>query len=178
VLRAALPREFPGANWGFASANRSTSKATVAPTSRPVPASSCSKVPSRTGVLIRGWDGAFADGLFGHWILSPFAPGTENPARTLPGDVRLYSSVTGSEHGRWSGRQPGELFGRMLVAVGDLDHDDADCWFGWHIRCAPDPEGRGRPAVLISSLRHQVDGKPGIGVVDLYVLESKNRPNE
>src|SRR6185503_10046096 len=110
----------------------------------------------------------------------------------------------------WTGTQPGELFGRMVVAVGDLDRDgtddlaiaapwhrreaaarvgrveirsgasgkvlhellgdEAECWFGWHIRRAPDPDGLGRPTLLISSLGHPVDGNFGVGVLDLYVL--------
>src|SRR4029077_20235536 len=95
--------------------------------------------------------------------------------------------------------QPGELFGRMVVAAGDLDGDGvedlaigapwhrrgeskrvgrvelrsgrtgavlaellgdgADCWFGWHIRRAPDPGGRGRPPLLISSPRDPPGGQ-------------------
>jgi FG-GAP-like repeat len=139
------------------------------------------------------------------------APGTEDQTRTLPGELRIYSSGgSGKELRHWSGSQPGELFGRMVVAAGDLDGDgvedlaigapwhrreaadrvgrvelrsgrsgallaelfgdEADCWFGWHIRRAPDPDGRGRPTLLISSLRHPVDGKVGVGVLDLYVL--------
>ena len=138
------------------------------------------------------------------------APGTEDQTRTLPGEVRIYSSGTAKELRHWSGSQPGELYGRMVVATGDLDGDgvedvavgapwyrretadrvgrvelrsgrsgavlaellgdEADCWFGWHIRRAPDPDGQGRPALLIGSLRHPVDGKVGVGVVDLYVL--------
>jgi hypothetical protein len=138
------------------------------------------------------------------------SPRTNDHTRTLPGEVRVYSGASGKELRHWSGRQPGELFGRMVVAAGDLDADgvddlaigapwhrrdtstragrvefrsgrgdgllgelfgdEADCWFGWHIRRAPDPDGLGRPALLISSLRHPVDGKLGVGVLDLYVL--------
>jgi hypothetical protein len=138
------------------------------------------------------------------------APGTEDPTRTLPGELRIYSSATGQELRHWSGNQPGELYGRMIVAAGDLDADGvddlavgapwhrgragdrvgrielrsartgtllteligdgADCWFGWHIRRTPDPDGRGRPALLIGSLRHPVAGKVGVGVLDVYVL--------
>ncbi len=138
------------------------------------------------------------------------APGTEDQTRTLPGELRIYSSATGKELRHWSGSQPGELYGRMVVAAGDLDGDgvedvaigapwhrreaadrvgrvefrsarsgkvlgelfgdEADCWFGWHIRRAPDPGGHRRPALLISSLRHPVDGMVGVGVLDLYVL--------
>jgi hypothetical protein len=52
----------------------------------------------------------------------------------------------------------------------ELVGDEADCWFGWHIRRAPDPDGLGRPTLLISSLRHPVGGKAGVGVLDLWVL--------
>ena len=59
--------------------------------------------------------------------------------------------------------------------LAELVGDEADCWFGWHIRRAPDPDGRGRPALLIGSLRHPVDGKAGVGVLDLYVLRRARR---
>src|SRR4030095_10957724 len=111
------------------------------------------------------------------------APATEDQARTLPGEVRVYSGATGKELRHWSGKQPNEQFARMVVDAGDLDGDgvddiaigapwhrleagdrvgrvefrsgksgavlaelfgdEADCWFGWHIRRAPDPDGRG-----------------------------------
>jgi hypothetical protein len=137
-------------------------------------------------------------------------PRTNDHARERPGEVRIYSSVTGKELAHWSGSQPGELFGRLVAGAGDVDGDgtedlaigapwyrrgtadktgrlelrsgrsgkvlaeffgdEADCWFGWHVRRAPDPDGRGRPALLIGSLRHPVDGKLGVGALDLYVL--------
>jgi hypothetical protein len=147
--------------------------------------------------------------------LAVAAPGTEDTKRTLPGEVRVYSTSTGKELRRWSGTQPGELFGRMIVATGDLDGDgeddvaigapwyrrraaertgrmelrsgktgkvlaelfgdEADCWFGWHVRRAPDPDGRGRPALLVGSLRHPVGGQPRVGVLDLLVLRRGKR---
>jgi hypothetical protein len=60
--------------------------------------------------------------------------------------------------------------GRSGEPLGELVGDGADCWFGWHVRRAPDPDGHGRPALLVSSLRHPVAGKLGVGVLDLYVL--------
>ena len=137
------------------------------------------------------------------------APRTDDHTRSRPGELFIYSSASGRELRHWSGTQPGELFGRMVVSAGDLDGDGvddlaiaapwfrrdtadrvgriefrsgrtgavfselsgdgADSWFGWHIRRAPDPDGLGRPALLISALREPVGGRPGVGVLDLYV---------
>ncbi len=138
------------------------------------------------------------------------APGTEDPKRGIPGELRIYSGKTGKQLRHWTGKQPGELFGRMIVAAGDLDGDgvgdlaigapwhrvdaadhvgrvelrsgrtgkvlaelfgdEADCWFGWHMVRAPDPDGLGRPTLLVASLRHPVDGRIAVGVLDLLVL--------
>jgi hypothetical protein len=146
----------------------------------------------------------------GHGEIVVAAPRTNDQTRTLPGELRIYSGATGKELRHWSGTQAGELFGRMVVAAGDLDGDGiedlaigapwhrrdagervgrvelrsgrsgavlgelfgdaADGWFGWHIRRAPDPDGRGRPTLLISSLRRPVDGQAAVGVLELYVL--------
>jgi hypothetical protein len=59
--------------------------------------------------------------------------------------------------------------------MAELFGDEADSWFGWHVRRAPDPDGLGRPALLIGSLRHPVDGKRGVGVLELYVLRPPER---
>ena len=39
-------------------------------------------------------------------------------------------------------------------------------------RRAPDPDGAKRPALLVGSLRHSVDGQPTVGLIDLYVLRA------
>jgi hypothetical protein len=183
---------------------------------------------SADGRELRRWQGDDPRGGFGGVVaavgdldrdgktdLAIAAPATEDQARTLPGEVRIYSSATGKELRHWSGSQPGELFGRMVVDAGDLDGDgvadvaigapwhrvgsddrvgrmelrsgrsgavlaelfgdEAECWFGWHVRRAPDPEGHGRPALLVSSLRHAVGGSPGVGVLDLLVLRDARR---
>src|SRR5439155_1336499 len=54
------------------------------------------------------------------------APATEDQTRTLPGELYIYSSATGKELRHWSGSQPGELYGRMVVATGDLDGDGVE----------------------------------------------------
>jgi len=178
---------------------------------------------SASGKELRYWTGTDPRGGFGGVLaavadldgdgkrdLAIAAPFTEEgEARSHPGEVFVYSTGTGKELRHWSGRQPGEQFGRMIVSAGDLDGDGVDDvaigapwhqrdggdkvgrvefrsaktgevlselfgdealdWFGWHIRRAPDPEGRGRPAVLIGALRHPVDGQIGVGVIDWYV---------
>ena len=186
---------------------------------------------SADGKAIHHWKGTDRRGGFGGVVaavgdldgdgkseIAVAAPATGDQTRTLPGELFIYSGATGKELRHWSGRQPGELFGRMVVAAGDLDGDgvedvaigapwhrrDAadlvgrvelrsgrsgavlaelfgdgvDCWFGWHIRRAPDPDGRGRPALLISSLRHPVDGQLGVGVLDVDVLRRGGRSGD
>jgi hypothetical protein len=80
----------------------------------------------------------------------------------------------------WHRRETADRVGRIELRSGrsgavlaELFGDEAECWFGWHIRRAPDPDGRGRPALLVGSLRHPVDGKAGVGLLDLYVLRRK-----
>jgi hypothetical protein len=185
---------------------------------------------SATGRQLHAWKGTDRRGGFGGVVaavadldgdgkgeIAVAAPGTEDQTRTLPGELRIYSSASGKELRRWSGSQPGELFARMVATAGDLDADgvgdvaigapwhrheaadrvgrvelrsgrsgavlaellgdEAECWFGWHIRRATDPDGRGRPALLISSLRHPVDGEAAVGVLDLYVLRPETSAN-
>src|SRR5262249_40132259 len=73
------------------------------------------------------------------------APATEDQARTLPGEVHIYSGKTGKELRHWAGSQPGELYGRMIVDAGDLDGDGVDdmaIGAPWHRRDSADRVGR------------------------------------
>jgi hypothetical protein len=183
---------------------------------------------SASGKELRHWTGTDPRGGFGGVVtgladldhdgkgeIAVAAPGTEDQSRTIPGELWIYSSATGKELRHWTGKQPGELYGRMIVETPDLDGDgvddvavgapayrrgtsdrvgrvelrsgmtgkvlaefigdEADCWFGWHIRRAPDPDGHGRPALLIGSLRCPIGGEPGVGLIDLYVLRGASR---
>jgi len=178
---------------------------------------------SADGRVLRHWKGTDRRGGYGGVVatvsdldgdgkdeIAVAAPATEDQSRSLSGEVWIRSGATGRELRHWSGQQPGEQFGRMVIGAGDVDGDavediaigapwhrrgtadhvgrieirsgrsaavvaelfgdEAGCWFGWHIRRAPDPEGRGRPALLISSLRHSVGSEVRVGVLDLYVL--------
>jgi hypothetical protein len=80
----------------------------------------------------------------------------------------------------WYRRGDADRVGRVEIRSGksgailaELVGDRADCWFGWHMVRAPDPEGHGRPALLIASLRESVHGEPAVGVLDLYVLHAR-----
>ena len=82
----------------------------------------------------------------------------------------------------WHRRGAAERVGRVELRSGrtgevlsELFGDEADCWFGWHIRRAPDPDGLERPTLLIGSLRHPVNGQAAVGVLDLYVLRHEKK---
>lgn len=184
------------------------------------------------GTVIRSWAGSQPGFGFGEQVAAlgdldgdrhgeivvASPPASTDQARRLAGEVRVYSGTTGKELRRWRGTQPGELYGRMVVAAGDVDGDGiedvaigapwhrtdlgdrvgrvelrsgrsgtvlggivgdlADAWFGWHIRRAPDPEGHGRPALLVGSHRRTVDGEWSVGAVDLLVLRPTARDGQ
>jgi len=116
------------------------------------------------GKQLRHWTGSQAGELFGRMAMSAGdfdGDGIDDVAIGAP----WYRSEAGDRVGRVEMRS-----GRSGEVLFELFGDGADCWFGWHIRRAPDPEGKGRVALLISSLRHPVDGKEGVGVLDLVVL--------
>jgi len=71
----------------------------------------------------------------------PSSPGEE----TQPGEAFVYSGATGKLLWRWTGRKPGELYGRMVAHAGDLDGDGAaDVAVGapWHLSPAGQKVGR------------------------------------
>jgi hypothetical protein len=113
---------------------------------------------------LRHWTGNQAGELFGRMVVS---------AGDLDGDGVEDLAIGAPWHRQDDHARAGRVelrSGRSGTILGELFGDEADCWFGWHIRRAPDPDRLGRPALLISSLRHPVDGKTAVGVLDLYVL--------
>ncbi len=66
--------------------------------------------------------------------------------------------------------------GKTGAVVAQLFGDEAEAWFGWHVRRAPDPDGRSRPTLLVASLRRSVRGYPQVGVLDLIVLATGAPP--
>jgi hypothetical protein len=118
-----------------------------------------------SGQELRHWEGSQPGELFGRMVVDAGdldGDGTDDVAIGAP----WYRAGENARTGRVELRS-----GRTGAVLAGLTGDGADCWFGWHIRRAPDPDGQGRPALLISSLRHPVDGKTGVGVLDLLVLQ-------
>lgn len=94
---------------------------------------------TRDGRVLRHWQGATKLDGFGEIVaaladldgdgvreIAVSAPRTNDPTRALPGELFVYSGKTGKELRHWTGTQPGELYGRMVVSAGDLDGDGAD----------------------------------------------------
>ena len=120
-----------------------------------------------TGEELRHWSGDQPGELFGRMAVG---------AGDLDGDGVEDLAIGAPWYRRDSSDKVGRVefrSGRSGDVLGELFGDEADCWFGWHIRRASDPEKRGRPALLIGSLRHPVGGQPRVGVIDLYVLRQK-----
>jgi hypothetical protein len=117
-----------------------------------------------TGAELRRWPGPRAGELYGRMVAAAGdldGDGVDDLAIAAP----WYRSAVGDKVGRAELRS-----GKTGRVLSELVGEAAESWFGWHIRRAPDPEGRGRPALLIGSLRQSVGGAGGVGVIDLYVL--------
>jgi hypothetical protein len=120
-----------------------------------------------SGREVRSWTGGQPGELFGRMTVD---------AGDVDGDGIDDVAIGAPWHRRGDAARTGRVeirSGKSGALLNELVGDEADCWFGWHIRRAPDPEGRGRPALLIGSLRHPVDGKAAVGVIDLWVWRDK-----
>jgi hypothetical protein len=119
---------------------------------------------SGTGRPLHRWSGTQAGELYGRMVVG---------AGDLDSDGVEDIAIAAPWHRREGRERAGRVefrSGRDATVLSELSGDAADAWFGWHIRRAPDPDGLGRPALLISSLREPVDGRPGVGALDLYVF--------
>ena len=119
---------------------------------------------SATGAELRHWSGSQPGEIFARMVVG---------AGDLDGDGIEDVAIGAPWHRRGADDRVGRVelrAGRSGALLAEFFGEHADCWFGWHIRRAPDPEGHGRPALLISSLRQRVDGKLNAGALDLYVL--------
>ena len=118
----------------------------------------------KTGKQLRHWRGSQPGELFGRMVVS---------AGDVDGDRVADVAIGAPWHRVGERARVGRLeirSGRTGKVLHELVGDEADGWFGWHVRRAPDPDGGKRPALLVGSLRHSVEGEPAVGVIDLYVL--------
>lgn len=116
-----------------------------------------------TGTELRRWRGSEAGELYGRMIVG---------AGDLDGDGADDLAIGAPWHRVGADDCVGRVelrSGRSGAVIATLVGEGPESWFGWHIRRAPDPDGLGRPALLIGSLRQPVAGVAGGGVVDLWV---------
>ena len=64
--------------------------------------------------------------------------------------------------------------GRTGEILTEMFGDQSERWLGWHIAPAAGI-GRGgqRRGLLVSSVRHAIDGRPGVGAVDLLLYPAR-----
>jgi hypothetical protein len=116
-----------------------------------------------TGKELRRWSGSQPGELYARMVVD---------AGDVDGDGVDDVAIGAPWHRRGGADRVGRMevrSGRTGAVLDELVGDGPDCWFGWHIRRAPDPDRRGRPTLLVSSLRHPVRGEIGVGVLDVLV---------
>lgn len=119
---------------------------------------------SATGTELRRWRGTDVLGGYGG-VVTATGDVDGDGLHDLVVSTPLYRHDDAARTGRLEIRS-----GRDGSVLSEITGDAPDAWFGWHVRRAPDPDGQGRPTLLVSSLRHPADGTPGVGVLDLLVL--------
>jgi hypothetical protein len=124
----------------------------------------------KTGALLRHWSGTEKGELYGKMAIGVGdldGDGVEDVAIGAP----WHRSEAGEHAGRVELRS-----GKTGDLLGERIGDEAGARFGWNVRRAPDPDGKGRSAFVISSLGHSTADKERAGVVDLHVWVPSSRP--
>ncbi len=120
-----------------------------------------------TGEETRHWQGKQSGELYGRMIAAAGDVDGDSVEDLAIGSP-WYRTPLGRRVGRFELRS-----GRTGAIIANFLGSVADGWFGWHITRAPDPDGLGRAALLISTLRHPAGLETGTGILELYVLSER-----